>query len=116
MRAAHVVGQHAAQAKQAVPDLIRLLGDPRPSVRWIAAEALGKFGADGREAAPALRELATADPEATVRDVAGRALRQMGLDEQSQREEDRPPAQLLPVREPHRLLIGRRRRPRAPGP
>jgi hypothetical protein len=91
MRAAHIVGQHAAEAKQAVPDLISLLDDPQPLVRWMAAEALGKFGADGRDAASALRKLAAEDPEATVRDVAGRALRQMGLDEQSRMEEDSPP-------------------------
>jgi hypothetical protein len=90
MRAAHILGQHAAEAKQAIPDLIKLLDDPAPLVRWMAAEALGKFGADARDAAPALKKLAAQDPEATVRDVAGRALQQMGLDEQSRTEGDRP--------------------------
>jgi hypothetical protein len=90
LRAAHVLGQHAAEAKQAIPELIKLLDDPAPLVRWMAAEALGKFGADARDAAPALRKLATQDPEARVRDVAARALQQMGLDEQSRTEGDRP--------------------------
>src|SRR5262249_17779263 len=70
MRAANIVGKHAAEAKQAIPDLIKLLDDQAPLVRWMAAEALGKFGADARDAAPALRKLAAQDPEATVRAAA----------------------------------------------
>jgi HEAT repeat protein len=85
MRAAHVLGQHAAEARQAIPELIKLLDDDAPLVRWMAAEALGKFGAHAHDAAPALKRLAAEDPEFRVRDVAGRSLQLVESQKQSRR-------------------------------
>ena len=108
MRAARVVGEHAAEAKQAIPDLLTLLDDREPLVRWMAAEALGKFGPDGRVAAPALKKLAAQDPEARVRDVAGRALRQLGLDERSRAREGGPPRAAFGLHGPFARLTSHR--------
>jgi HEAT repeat protein len=77
MRAAEALGHLAPQAKQAVPDLIHLLGDEDHLVRWAAANALGKFGPDAADAVPALREL-TNHSEVAVADAASWALQQIG--------------------------------------
>lgn len=81
LRAAHAIGHFAPDAKEAIPDLIRLLEDGKPLVRWAAADALGKFGRHARDAVPALRKLASDDPEAAVRATAASALGQIGVPE-----------------------------------
>ena len=81
VRAANAIGHFAPEAKEAIPDLIRLLDDGKPLVRWAAADALGKFGREARDAVPALMKLAADDPEAAVRSAAGSALAQIGSQE-----------------------------------
>lgn len=74
-QAAHALGRLGE--RRAVPTLARLLGDPsRPFVaRQAAAQALGQLG--GAEAFQALT-LALADPLASIREAAQRALAEMG--------------------------------------
>jgi HEAT repeat protein len=43
-----------ADAKDAVPQLVRLLDDPDPAVRKAAARTLGRIGPAAQEAVPAL--------------------------------------------------------------
>ena len=76
-RAANALTHLGPEAKRAIPDLIKLLDDREPLVRWSAATTLGEFGPASRGAAPALERLAAKDPEAVVRDAAGWALKQL---------------------------------------
>lgn len=57
----------------ALPVLQHLLNDEDPEVRWRAADAVGKLGADARGAAPALRQLLR-DDNSNVRMHAVEAL------------------------------------------
>jgi HEAT repeat protein len=49
------LGRFGSQAKVAVPDLVKLLNDPRTIVRFYGAEALGRIGREANGAVPALR-------------------------------------------------------------
>jgi HEAT repeat protein len=66
-----------ARAKSAIPELRKLLGDPRGEVRWNAARALGKIGP---EAAVAVPNLITQlqDEDGLVREHAAEALGEIG--------------------------------------
>ena len=68
---------YGAQAKSAVPSLVKLLISQRPIVRQEAAQALGKIGPDAAEAVPGLTELLN-DPEWVVRRQAALALGEIG--------------------------------------
>lgn len=46
-----------AGGREVIPELIALLGDPRPDVRIVAASALSSFGSDAGAALPALTRL-----------------------------------------------------------
>jgi HEAT repeat protein len=70
------VGQMGERAAWAVPTLASLLSDRRPTVRALAAKALGGIGPSAREAERALRQCLR-DPEASVRRAAQNALRQI---------------------------------------
>jgi HEAT repeat protein len=59
--AASVLGRFGSQAKVAVPDLVKLLNDPRTIVRFYGAEALGRIGPKASEALPALRAAKRSD-------------------------------------------------------
>jgi HEAT repeat protein len=63
------------RAKEAVPDLIALLNDPSPELRYWAAFALGQIG--DPLSIPALEQMASVD-SAVLRD--GRSLREEALD------------------------------------
>ncbi len=65
------------EAKDAVPDLIELLKHKDPLTRWAAAIALSGMEEYGKPAIPALRELATKDPNHSVNEAAGRAIEQL---------------------------------------
>jgi HEAT repeat protein len=52
------------EAKTALPELISMLDDTSPEVRMIASFAIGKIGADGAAAIPALQKLTTNSPAA----------------------------------------------------
>ena|GEM_PF-1884943 len=65
-----------------VPPLIKSLGDQEAALRQTAAQVLGGFGPEAKEAIPALREL-LADKEAAVRIAAADALRQIGGESES---------------------------------
>src|SRR5262245_5688156 len=56
-RAANALTHLGPEAKRAIPDLIKLLDDREPLVRWAAATTLGEFGPASRGAAPALKKL-----------------------------------------------------------
>jgi HEAT repeat protein len=79
MRAAHAVGQIVPEGRKAIPILIRLLDDKAHLVRWAAASSLERFGTDSRDALPALEKLAKNDPEPSVRDAAGSAVRSIRM-------------------------------------
>jgi len=51
------------EAREAIPPLVRALGDPHQGVRWKAAEALGRMGGDALPAVSAALE----SPDADVR-------------------------------------------------
>ena len=78
MRAAHALMHLGPGAKKAIPDLIKLLDDGEPLVRWAAATTLGEFAPDSRDAVPALKKLAAEDPAEAVRDAAQHALKRLG--------------------------------------
>ena len=64
--AAEVLGGLGPAAKDAVPDLVKLLDDPDEGVRWAAASALGGIGPAAKDAAPDLVKLLK-DPDEGVR-------------------------------------------------
>ena len=64
-------------ANVVVPELIRLLADPRGEVRAWAADSLGKLGPDAKAAVPALSGLAR-DGQPAIRQAAADALARMG--------------------------------------
>jgi HEAT repeat protein len=68
------VGNLGPGADWAVPTLTKLLGDHRPGVRRLAAEALAKIGPDSAARA-ALEQRAARDPDDRVREAASAALK-----------------------------------------
>jgi HEAT repeat protein len=68
------VGNLGPSADWAVPTLTKLLGDHRPGVRRLAAEALAKIGPDAAARA-ALEQRAKRDPDDRVREAASAALK-----------------------------------------
>jgi HEAT repeat protein len=73
VRAANALSQLGPEAHRAIPDLIELLDDGEPLVRWAAASTLAQFGPASRDALPALQKLAK-DPDPHVRDAADWAI------------------------------------------
>jgi HEAT repeat protein len=71
--AALVLGDLAPATREAIPALIRALGDEDEGLRRRAVVALGQFGPVAREAIPALR-IALADTDEGVRSFARTAL------------------------------------------
>jgi HEAT repeat protein len=67
------VGGMGAQGDWATATLVGLLGDNRPGIRRLAAEALGRIGPAARQAEPSLRQ-SLHDPDGRVRDAAADAL------------------------------------------
>lgn len=61
----------------AVPTLIDLLADRRPGIRRIAANALAQIGSAAATAKPALKRVATNDPDQRAREAAQLALDRM---------------------------------------
>jgi HEAT repeat protein len=51
------LGERHANASQVVPQLLKLLTDSDPQVRWRTARTLGEYGEQAKEAAPGLRKL-----------------------------------------------------------
>jgi len=72
--AAHALAHIGSAAAIAVPDLIRLLGDPSDGVRNSACIGLAGIGPAARAALPALRRALMTDPSITVRGFAHRAI------------------------------------------
>jgi HEAT repeat protein len=70
------IGRMGARGAWAVPTLTTLLSDRRPSIRALAAHALGSIGPAARDAERAL-EQCLRDPEANVRKAAENALRKI---------------------------------------
>jgi HEAT repeat protein len=70
------VGNMGERGAWAVPALTSLLSDRRPSIRALAAHALGGIGPAARDAQRALQQCLQ-DPEASVRKAAQHALVQM---------------------------------------
>jgi HEAT repeat protein len=59
----------------AVPDLVKTLDDPDARMRAGAVRALGAIGRPAKKAVPALERLSEKDPDETVREAAGMALK-----------------------------------------
>ena len=57
------------KVEEAVPQLIELLKDQNPEIRWVAVVALGKIGRGSADAAAALRG-SLQDSDAEVREAA----------------------------------------------
>jgi HEAT repeat protein len=72
-KAALALGRMGAEAKQSVPQLVKLLKEGDVQGRWSAAAALGQMGAAAEEAMPTLKE-ALQDENGDVRDAAAKAL------------------------------------------
>jgi HEAT repeat protein len=70
------VGRMGARGAWAVPALAALLSDRRPSIRALAAHALGEIGPPAHDVERALKQCMR-DPEASVRKAAQSALRQI---------------------------------------
>jgi predicted Zn finger-like uncharacterized protein len=78
LQAARCLGQiGAAAATQGVPALAAALKDTEADIREAAADALGKFGVEGRSAVPSLLAVLT-DKETAVRRATLGALAQIG--------------------------------------
>lgn len=77
--AARALSEYKAQAKSALPELIRLMKDRSQPVeaRWNAARTIGKVGPDALSALPALIEM-TRDPEPNVREHSAEAIGDIG--------------------------------------
>jgi HEAT repeat protein len=63
-------------AKEAMPDLMKALGDPSPKVRLTAARALGNLGPDAKNAVDALTGLQN-DSDGSVKAIAKAAVAQI---------------------------------------
>jgi HEAT repeat protein len=70
------VGRMGADAKWAVPTLLKLLSHRQPKIRALAASALGGIGAAASDAESSLRQRLR-DPHPTVRKAARNALLRM---------------------------------------
>ena len=80
--AAYAIATTGPAARDAVPDLVRVLTDPSTDVRWWAAYALGEIRAVGREGETALARAADdPDPEvqAAAREAVGKITTARGL-------------------------------------
>jgi HEAT repeat protein len=64
---------------EAIPHLIRLLGDENRNVRWSAILSLQEFGRQAEAAVPHLERLRDSDPDENVREIAKRALKRIRL-------------------------------------
>ncbi len=65
--------QRKGDPAQVVPALVEALKDKEPEVRWGAANGLGYYGEQARDAIPALQAIQH-DPDARVRRAVGAAL------------------------------------------
>jgi HEAT repeat protein len=74
LAAIDIGGVFGADAKSAVPDLVKRLFDPFSRVRSSAAEALGRIGTAAKPAAPALLALLEGDEPGFVQSAACEAL------------------------------------------
>jgi hypothetical protein len=75
-----VVGCRGRKVEHSVPSLMKTLKTHKdPKMRYWAAESLGHFGPEAREAVPALSE-ALKDPDGMVRMGAAYALAEIGPD------------------------------------
>jgi HEAT repeat protein len=74
LHAVHALKERTRDAKAVVPALAEALKDQDTFIRRDAARALGNFGAKAGDAAPLLRELASSDPEPSVRRAAAQSL------------------------------------------
>jgi HEAT repeat protein len=77
VRAANALGNLGPEAHRAIPDLLPLLDDGDPLVRWAASSTLGQFGPSAHKALPVLKKLAAEDPDPRVRDAASAAVTQI---------------------------------------
>jgi len=84
------VGQMSSNAVWAVPTLIKLLGDRRPGIRRITADALEKIGSAAIAAKATLIRVATNDPDERVREAAVRALGWMNTNDSPAADETSP--------------------------
>src|SRR5215472_10473597 len=68
--AVRLLPERKGDAARIVPALIEALKDKDGDIRWSAAIGLGAFGADAREAIPALQMVARRDRDARVSEGA----------------------------------------------
>jgi HEAT repeat protein len=84
-KAAFNLGNIGPSDPAVLPALVGALQDANAGVRCEAILALVKYGSDGREALPALREARERDRDAKVRAYAARALEKLTADDQASR-------------------------------
>ncbi|HLW68619.1 MAG TPA: HEAT repeat domain-containing protein [Gemmataceae bacterium] len=72
--AVRLLEQRRTEPSKVVPVLIEALKDTEDDVRWGAANGLGYYGEQARDAIPALQQMQQHDPDARVRLAAKRAL------------------------------------------
>jgi HEAT repeat protein len=78
-RAAYILGQMGSPAKQAIPELVKMLEDRQSEPRWYAIDALGYFGPDAAVAVPAMiKSLESKVNDAIVRRRGARSLGRIG--------------------------------------
>ncbi len=73
IKAVRLLPEKQGDAAKVVPVLAECLKDKASDVRWSAAIGLGYFGAEAKDAIPAL-QVAVRDRDARVREAAGVAL------------------------------------------
>jgi HEAT repeat protein len=72
--AVRLLEQRKGDPAKVVPALIKALKDKETDVRWGAANGLGYYGEQAKDAIPALQEMAQHEPDARVRNAAKTAL------------------------------------------
>lgn len=74
------IATFGSQAKDAIPDILAIVGDPEPRVRWHAARTIGLIGEDAVTAIPTLIDLLQDDDPITVAQAAA-AIRHIRADD-----------------------------------
>jgi HEAT repeat protein len=78
--AAQALGKIGLEAKESIPNLIRLIGDKDNKVQLAALESTGNLGSDAKEAIPSLTELLRDDTKNEVLVATIKTLGKMGVE------------------------------------
>jgi len=78
-KAVFKLGNVGCNDSAALPAVVGTLQDPDSAVRCAAIQALMKFGLEGRQAEPILKQIQQHDRNIQARDYAAKALQKLGL-------------------------------------